>query len=374
MSEPIRILHVLQRMEAGGTQALLMNIYREIDRSKVQFDFLVEYEEKQFYDDEIEALGGKIFRTNFRENLNIISFTKYLNKFFKNHDEYHIVHVHTYSIGYFVLSAAKRAGVPIRIAHSHNNDTVRDYKYIPKLVMQRLYTKNATDLFACSNEAGLYLFGDKPFKVLKNVIDSSKFKFNEKKRKKFRMDLNLTDKFVVGNVGRLHSQKNQSFLIDIFKEIKVRKKNAILIIIGQGPLEQQLKRKVISLALSDSVIFLGNRKDMDYIYQSMDVFIFPSLFEGFGISAVEAQASGTPSVCSDRLPAEVEVTPLFKSIGLDIDPSVWAKNAIDFSNNSYRQKNMQKYIVEAGFDVKMEAQNLEKYYLDKYNHSNSSIY
>ena len=175
MGEPIRVLHILQRMEAGGTQALLMNIYRKIDRTKVQFDFLVVYKEKQFYDDEIEKLGGHVYKLSFREDLNLPKFQKDLADFFAQHHEYKIVHCHAYTIGYFCLKAAKKAGISVRIAHSHNNETVHDVKYLPKLLMQRMFTKNATDLFACSEEAGKYLFKDKPFQVLKNAIDSQNF-------------------------------------------------------------------------------------------------------------------------------------------------------------------------------------------------------
>lgn len=140
MGEPIRVLHILQRMEAGGTQALLMNIYRKIDRTKVQFDFLVVYKEKQFYDDEIEKMGGHVYKLSFREDLNLPKFQKDLAVFFAQHHEYKIVHCHAYTIGYFCLKAAKKAGIPVRIAHSHNNETVHDIKYLPKLFMQRLFS------------------------------------------------------------------------------------------------------------------------------------------------------------------------------------------------------------------------------------------
>ena len=220
MGEPIRVLHILQRMEAGGTQALLMNIYRKIDRTKVQFDFLVVYKEKQFYDDEIEKMGGHVYKLSFREDLNLPKFQKDLAVFFAQHHEYKIVHCHAYTIGYFCLKAAKKAGIPVRIAHSHNNETVHDIKYLPKLFMQRMFTKNATDLFACSEEAGKYLFKDKPFQVLKNAIDSQNFIADADTRNEIRKELGLKDKFVVGHVGRLHPQKNHYFLIDVFAEIR----------------------------------------------------------------------------------------------------------------------------------------------------------
>lgn len=304
MGEPIRVLHILQRMEAGGTQALLMNIYRKIDRTKVQFDFLVVYKEKQFYDDEIESMGGHVYKLSFREDLNLPKFQKDLKDFFKQHHEYQIVHCHAYTIGYFCLKAAKKAGIPVRIAHSHNNETVHDIKYLPKLFMQRLFTLNATDLFACSEEAGKYLFNDKPFQVLKNAIDSQQFVANENTRREVRQELGLENKFVVGHVGRLHPQKNHDFLIDVFAEIKKKKPDAELILVGTGPLEEKVRSKVADMGLTENVQFLGNRKDMNRIYQAMDIFVFPSLFEGLGIVAIEAQAAGVPIVCSEGLPPD----------------------------------------------------------------------
>ena len=256
MGEPIRVLHILQRMEAGGTQALLMNIYRKIDRTKVQFDFLVVYKEKQFYDDEIESMGGHVYKLSFREDLNLPKFQKDLKDFFKQHHEYQIVHCHAYTIGYFCLKAAKKAGIPVRIAHSHNNETVHDIKYLPKLFMQRLFTLNATDLFACSEEAGKYLFNDKPFQVLKNAIDSQQFVANENTRREVRQELGLENKFVVGHVGRLHPQKNHDFLIDVFAEIKKKKPDAELILVGTGPLEEKVRSKVADMGLTENVQFL----------------------------------------------------------------------------------------------------------------------
>lgn len=170
MGEPIRVLHILQRMEAGGTQALLMNIYRKIDRTKVQFDFLVVYKEKQFYDDEIEKMGGHVYKLSFREDLNLPKFQKDLAVFFAQHHEYKIVHCHAYTIGYFCLKAAKKAGIPVRIAHSHSNAAVHDVKLPLKLIMQKLFTRYSTDLFACSEEAGKFAFKGKKFGIVQNKV------------------------------------------------------------------------------------------------------------------------------------------------------------------------------------------------------------
>lgn len=366
MSEPIRVLHILQRMEAGGTQALLMSIYRKIDRTKVQFDFLVEYPDEQFYDQEIKNLGGRIYYTNVRNDFNIPKFCKQLRQIFEENPRYRIVHVHTYSIGYFCLKTAQKAGVPVRIAHSHNNETVHDSKYAFKLIMQKLYTLHATDLFACSDEAGKYLFKNEPFQVLPNAIDSDKFIADDEVRKKIRMEFDLDDKLVIGHVGRFHPQKNHDFLIDIFSEIKKKRADAELLLVGTGPLEDEIKKKVSDIGLDECVHFLGNRKDMNRIYQAMDVFVFPSAFEGLGIVSIEAQAAGVPVVCSTGLPPETNITPIYQQLAIDNGAEKWADTVIEIAQSPMAHTNLQKYVVNAGFDVNVTAKTMENYYLNKY--------
>lgn len=368
MSNPIRILHILQRMEAGGTQALLMNLYRNIDRTKVQFDFLVVYKENQFYDKEIEELGGRLYKFSFREDLKLFKFINELKEFFLTHKEYKIVHCHAYTIGYFCLKAAKNAGVPVRIAHSHSNEAVRDYKYPVKLLMQKLFSYYATDYFACSKEAGSYLFKNKKVIILNNAIDAHKFSFNEQTYKTLRNELRLKDKLVIGHVGRFKKEKNHIFLLEVFREIKKIKKikkESVLLLIGSGPLEEEVREKTKNLGLSDSIIFLGNRKDMHSVYNVMDVFILPSLFEGLGIVVIEAQASGVPVISSDRLPDEVNISKLYSKLSLNESPSTWAKEAIKAIENPYYHNDMQQIIVDSGFDIHDIAKSMEEYYINK---------
>lgn len=367
MNEPIRILHILQRMEAGGTQALLMNLYRNINRKKVQFDFLVHYKKKQFYDNEIVSMGGKIYYFTVREDYNLFKYMKELKQFFNNHPEYKVIHGHMYTLGWFYLKIAKRYNVRVRIAHSHENESERNAKWALKQIMKRLYEKNATDLFACSKEAGEYLFKSDKFIILNNAIDVKNFVVNNEKRINIKRKLEVSDKFVVGHVGRFQLSKNHEFLIDIFKEIKLNKKNAILLLIGTGDLQENIKRKVKNLGLQDSVKFLGNRHDMDMIYQAMDVFVLPSLFEGFGIVAIEAQAAGIPCLCSDKVPDEVSISPLIQKVSLDLSSKEWAIKILEHSKNSYAYKDMYSYIVKAGFDIKEQAKKMQYYYETKYN-------
>ena len=366
MADPIRILHILQRMEAGGTQALLMNIYRKIDHTKIQFDFVVEYPQKQFYDEEILSLGGKIYYTTVREDYNFLKFQKQLYKILVDHPEYRVVHVHAYTIGYFCLKTAKKAGISVRIAHSHNNETVHDKKYYFKLFMQKLFSIYATDFFACSEEAGKYLFKDRKFTILNNAIDSSRFIADAACRNKIRNELSLDDKFVVGHVGRLHPQKNHTFLLDVFAEIKKKSEHAVLLLVGTGPLEQDIRKKVTDLGLKEDVIFLGNRKDMERIYQAMDVFVFPSLFEGLGIVAIESQAAGIPIVCSEGLPLETEITPLHLRLNLSDGAIKWADSAIRAAENPAGHTNMQKFVIDAGFDMITTVNMMQDYYLKAY--------
>ena len=366
MQKPIRVLHILQRMEAGGTQTLLMNIYRNIDRSKVQFDFLVEYPNKEFYDDEIVELGGNIYYSNVRNDFNIFKFIKKLKKIIKEND-YKIVHVHAYTIGYFCLRTAKKCKVPVRIAHSHNNETVHDFKYPLKLLLQKLYTIYATDLFACSEAAGKYLFKNKDFNILNNSINSNKFIYNEDIRNKVRKELGIKDELVIGHIGRFHPQKNHKFLIEIFYKIIEKNPNAKLLLIGKGDLEKNIKKQVDQLGLKNSVMFLGNRKDVNELYQAMDVFVLPSLFEGLGIVSIEAQASGTPIVCSNMLPKEIEVSDI--CIKLDLKSSVekWAKEVIKIAKKSKNKKgNFQQNIIDAGFDLSSNVKKMQEFYINSY--------
>ncbi len=326
-SEPIRVLHVLQRMEAGGTQAFLMNLYRNIDRSKVQFDFLVVYSEKQFYDDEIESLGGRIYRSTFREDKNLPRFRRFLRGFFFEHPEYIVVHCHAYTIGYFVLKEAERAGVAVRIAHSHNNNMTGITVPI-KNVMRALFSVHANRFMACSDEAGRFLFGDRYFTVLKNAIDVDRFAYDEDVRRNVRNELGLEGRFVVGNVGRLHEQKNQSFLLEVFKEIRGIRSDAHLLLVGNGPLRNELMAKAEAFGVANSLTLLSNRSDMDRLYQAMDVFVLPSLFEGLGIVAIEAQSAGLPTVCSNGVAEDANVSPLFSRMALEDSPKAWAEAVV----------------------------------------------
>lgn len=360
MAQPVRVLHILQRMEAGGTQAFLMNVYRRIDRSKLQFDFLVEYPNRQFYDDEIESLGGRVYRTNVRKDANIIAFTRKLRRVIGEND-YRIVHVHTYSIGYFCLREAKRCGIAVRIAHSHNNN-MSGITLPLKMVMKFLYPVHANRLMACSDEAGRFLFGKRDFMVVKNAIDVDKFVFDEKIRKDVRKELGLEDSFVIGNVGRLHQQKNQTFLLEIFAEVSSTRPDARLLLVGDGPLRNELLAKASILGISDRITLLSNRSDMNRLYQAMDVFVLPSLYEGLGIVAIEAQSSGLPTICSNGVAEDARISPLFQRCALSDAPADWARTIV--AAEGIRDSDSGARGAKAcGFDVVENANILQNWYL-----------
>ena len=287
-----RVLHIVPNMQAGGLETFIMNVMRNIDRNKVQFDFLVHYKEKKFYDEEIEKMGGKIYRFTLRDDYNIFKYIYKLNKFFKDHREYKIVHCHMPSVGFIVLFIARINGVKVRIAHSHNINCENNLKGKIKSILIKLEKYQSTKNFACSKEAGKFLFKKDKFEVIPNAIDLDKFCFDEKKRKKIRKELNIKDdEIVVGHIGRFCLQKNHDKLIDVFNEYQ-KKCDSVLVLVGEGELLEQIKEKCKRLKIEKKVRFLGVRKDTDYLYSAFDIFVFPSIFEGLGIVLIEAQMSG----------------------------------------------------------------------------------
>lgn len=303
--EPIRILNVVPNMRAAGIESFIMNVYRNIDRDKVQFDFLVHNQRREFFDDEIEKLGGRIYRLTLKDDKNFIKYIKDLNEFFKTHKEYKIVHGHMQSMMPLYLKIAKKQNVPVRIAHSHNSNYEKSIKGLLLHVFSRFSKYYSTFNCACSNNSGKYLFNNRDFKVIYNGVDIDKYSYNTEKRKKIRKVLGIEDKFVIGNIGRFELQKNHDFLIDIFKKYHEKNEKAVLLLIGEGKLQSTIEKKVDDYKLNDCVKFLGVRKDADYLYNGMDCFVLPSLYEGLPVVGVEAQVSGLPTLFSDNITKEV---------------------------------------------------------------------
>ena len=364
-SNIIRILHIVTYMGRGGLETMIMNYYRNIDRNRVQFDFLVHRDFEADYDEEIKELGGKIYRL---PPLNPLS-KEYLSKldsFFKEHKEYKIVHSHIDCMSAIPLKYAKLNGVPVRIAHAHSSNQTKDLKYPLKLFYKTKISKYANNLFACSNDAGRWMFGKSAdFTVLNNAIDTEKYLFNNNTAQKVRKELNIkNDSLVIGHVGRFENPKNHIFIIDIFAELLKNNSNSVLLLVGEGSLRKSIEEKVNSLGISNKVIFAGLRTDVNELLQAMDVFLFPSLYEGLPVSIIEAQASGLPCLISDKVPIECKKTDLVYHMNLSDSPDKWAGKVVELSK--IKRKNAYEEIKESGFDIKANAEKLEEFYLNAY--------
>ena len=361
MSEPIRVLHVVTHMNRGGLETMLMNYYRNIDRNQLQFDFLVHRDKRADYDDEIEKLGGKIYRLPPLNPINI-AYRKKLRLFFENHPEYKIVHSHLDCMSAIPLKAAKKAGVPVRIAHSHNINQDKNIKYLIKLFYKRFIAKYATHLIACGAEAGTWMFCNKPFSVIKNAIDSQQYRFDQNLYYSERIKLGLTsDDILIGHVGRFSPQKNHQFIIDIFANCFKLNQKAKLILVGDGTLRSQIEEKARMLGIEKSIIFTGVRKDVNRLMQAMDVFIFPSIYEGLPLTIIEAQAAGLPCLISDAVPDECKLTNLVEQIPLAYGAAFWAKRILEIS--SAARSDTYKQIQDSGYDIKCQVNKLTQFYV-----------
>lgn len=360
MSEPIRVLHVVTHMNRGGLETMIMNYYRHIDRTKIQFDFLTHRDGKKDYDDEIQQLGGKIYHLPPLNPFDKNGYLKKLDEFFRVHREYQIVHSHLDCMSAYPLRAAKKYGVPVRIAHAHStSEEKKDLKYLIKLYSKGKISSYATDLFACSEKAGKWMFGNKEFTVMKNAIDCEKYLYNRDVALEVKKELGIEKKFVVGHVGRFSIPKNHKFLIDIFGQIYAQNPDAVLLLVGEGILMDGVKQKVKECQLDGAVKFLGLRDDVERIMQAMDVFVFPSLYEGLPVTLVEAQAVGIPCVVSDEITKEISIASNIVFLELNQGAEKWAKECL---KNSKREKNACNLVKNAGFDIKKNAVWLAQYY------------
>lgn len=368
--EPIRVAHIIGKWLGGGVEAVVMNYYRHIDRSKIQFDFLCDEDSTNIPYEEIERLGGRVILIPPYQK--IFKYQKELIRIFKENN-YKIVHSHINTLSVFPLRAAKKAGVKVRIAHSHSTTNKKEWKKnLLKQVLRPFSKVYATDYMCCSELAGRWLFGDKAYDsgkvyLLNNAIDLDKFKYNESLRKEKRKELGISDDIlVIGHIGRFVAQKNHTFLIDIFNELHKKNNNSILLLAGQGPLMEEIKNKVKELKLNDSVRFLGQRNDVNELYQAFDVFCLPSLYEGLPVVGVEAQSSGLLCILSDAMTKETKVLDITKFMSLNNIPEEWADSILD-DVKRYKRIDTSKEMTSKNFNIKEEAKKLEKYYLNLYN-------
>lgn len=359
----IRVLHNIGTLASGGMESFLLNIYRNINREKVQFDFVVGSSNNwnQNYADEITRMGGRIYCIP-NGLKGVCSFYKLL----KNHPEYQVVHSHRDAMSALFLYAAQKAGIKHRIAHSHNAGETGIIKKIATKILCPLLNKVSTICFACGQEAGEHLFG-KDFTIIPNAIDLVTYKYNPIFAGDKREELGLKRSDIVfGHVGRLIKQKNHDFIIAVFKQIHSANKNAKLLLIGDGELKSEIERKIACLGLDDSVLILSNRADVNELLQAMDIVIFPSFYEGFSMAMVEMQASGLRILCSDQVPKEINITGnvVFKS--LNDSATDWAKDAINLLNYNRNSTDSISLLTQAGLDIHQSARAIQDMYLHLY--------
>lgn len=359
----IRVLQIVTDMRCGGLENMLMNYYRNIDRNVIQFDFLTHRSTETDFNAEIRKLGGKIYHL---PRLNPFSpfYLHALDTFFDEHQEYRIIHVHQDCMSGVILKVAKNHGISVRIAHSHSSRQTKDIKYPLKLLFRHIIPKYATHLLACSEAAGKWMFCGAEFLVLKNAIDASKYRWNVNKRNDMRRTFGVSDdELLIGHIGRFSPPKNHLFLLKVFAKINSQTK-AKLLLVGDGVLRDDIEKTIYELELEKNVILTGVRNDIPDLLQMMDVFVFPSIYEGLPVTVVEAQASGLPVLISDRVPLECKFTDFVEQVPLTAGEDEWVYRTICASHILRRDTFCD--VKEAGFDIVDQAGNLTTWYLKLY--------
>jgi glycosyltransferase involved in cell wall biosynthesis len=370
-NKPVRILHFFGGMNRGGAETMIMNIYRHIDRDKVQFDFAVHTKEQCHYDNEIKDLGGRIIHLPSPAKVGPRVYGRTLMQVLHKYGPFHGVHSHVHYYSGFIVRIAQKAGLALRISHSHNTqdgktDSIK--RRIYRQFMRHLILKHSTRLYGCSRAAGQHLFGpgcgsDSRFKVIPNAIELSKFKLSDKHELRDKLSFPVNEP-LIGHVGRFHEQKNHKFLIEIFHALLKKLPDAHLVLVGDGPLKTEIETIIHAKGIDNRVHMLGIRDDVPLIMGALDLFLFPSLYEGLGIVLIEAQAAGIPCVVSDVIPGEVDMKlGLVEFIGLQSDVDYWVKRVIkclQLERPSFEERVGALQV--AGYDVEKMVTDLEGIY------------
>lgn len=374
MKEKIRILHITATLDMGGIENFLINVYRKIDRNIFQFDFVInDRGKKDIFEKEIEQLGGKIYKIPSIVDSGHFLYLENLKKIFES-NKYQIVHSHYNMISGFILKEAKKSNIRIRIAHSHSTNDINlrkiNLKNIYKRYSRYLISKYATERFACSTEAGKWLFRKSEFEIINNAIDIEKFIFNKEKRVKIRKLWNIEkDKFAIVNIARMSLVKNHLFLLELMKELEKIDKNIVLYLIGDGELRGEIEKKIQEYNLKN-VFLLGIHQNINEILNGMDLMLFPSLYEGLGIVAVEAQVNGLMVLGSNNIPIEADLgVKLFKTLNLNDNIKVWIDEIIKYKKTFTRYQTEQDKIIllKSNYNIKNVVKILENKYMDYLN-------
>lgn len=347
----------------GGIESFIMNIYRNLDLQKINFYILSSQETTQMYDEEIKKLGG-VREVTIKKKYKspIIRTLKNLTVFGKKikEREYDVIHLNIcHSVAMIYAYIARKAGIKKIIIHSHNTEIGKKARKVKKLahtICKHLFEKYGTEYLACSNKAAEWLFTKKNLKnvkIIPNGINVDKFLFNKEYRKNIRKNLNIRDnQLIIGNIGRLSEQKNQEYLIKIFKEISLSDKNAILLIVGEGELKEKLKKKIQELNIENNVILYGKTKEPEKLYCAMDVFVLPSLFEGNPVSGIEAQASGLNCFFSDTITRTSNITGKVEFFSIKENPTFWKEKILNIQLNIENRQEDNIILKEAGYDIR----------------------
>lgn len=363
-----RVLEIIGKRPVGGVGTVMLNYQNYIDTEKVQMDYLIFGEDSENFDEKVKKLGSKVYMYPALSGRQMGRTKAYLESFFAEHaSEYDIVHLHAPTIAFLAFPIIAKYGIEHRIVHSHATLYAENkIKAVRNQILWKLAWGKITDRIACSKAAGDFLFGKDDFIVLKNAIAYENYLYDESVRQQVRMRECVSDKLVVGNVGRFSLQKNQTFLIEIFVKIKELYPDSVLWLLGDGELRGEIEEKILYYGLADSVKLFGMVSDTREYYQAVDVMVMPSLFEGLPMVGVEAQASGLPCVFADTITKEADVVGC-PYLSLNDSAEVWAETVIRTAKErmSSGRHSYAKELDELGFNIKLEAKRLEELYRKK---------
>lgn len=388
MKDPMVVLHVVGRMDIGGAESRIMDLYRNIDRQKVQFAFCQHTTDRCAFEDEVEQLGGKVYHIPRFNVKNYFTYKKAWQEFFKKHPEIKVVQGHMTSTAAIYLPIAKKAGVEVTIAHARSAGVDAGLKgYLTRFLRRNLY-KKCDYRFNCSELAGEAVFGDqrkaeRKAHFIPNAIDVDKFAFEKETRKQIRYELGIEDKFVIGHVGRFSPVKNHKFMLQMLEQcIKIeREKNlpqTVMMFLGDGPLKEEIQNQAMEMSLTSRILFMGNKKDVYRYYQAMDYFLLPSFYEGLPGTAIEAQVAGLPGMLSDTITKEAVVTDLLQMESIKKEPALWAEKIMEKCQQLTEASDLgvkkvqvgiqtrEKYadvVKQASFDIKTQAKRMQEFYV-----------
>ena len=348
----IRVLHMIGSLNMGGSQTMIMNLYRHMDKKQIQFDFIIDHPGQLYFADEIKDMGGRIFLLPLFKGENLVQVRKAWNTFFNEHPEYKILHSHVRSYASIYFPIAKKHGL-VTIIHSHSTSNGSGFTALAKRILQYPLRFQADYFFGCSKIAGEWLFGreivnSNRYYMIQNAIDCNLYRMDQDIRDRFRNEIHAGNQIVFGHVGRFHTAKNHEFLLEVFSYIHKRMGESQLVIVGDGDLRKLIENKISELKLQDSVVLVGMKPNVNELLQAMDCFLFPSKWEGLPVTVVEAQAAGLPCFVSDTVTQDVCLSELVTYLSIDQGVEVWGDKIL---HSDLTRKNVSADIIQSGFDI-----------------------